>query len=133
MQRASYSPARSVGLRSIVGVLTLVAVIGLLLVAFYKPFPVITITNAAGQPLKNVRLETFGSETQGQTRELGTLAAGESRDVSVRSYEVTVMALKFELGGKLIEHQNEPLPLMQGQSMTFTVEVGGKVTSIFLY
>jgi hypothetical protein len=122
-----------VGLHAVIGVAALVAVIALLLVAFYKPFPTITIINAADQPLQDLRLKTFGSESQGETHELGTLEVGQSEEVTVRSYEVTVLGLTFEIDGEPVQHENDPLPLTQGQAMRFTVEPGGKVTGVFLY
>lgn len=132
MENISNSGARPVGLHAIIGVFVMVAVIGLLLVVFYKPFPLVTIINAADKPIENVELQTLGSETQVETHQLGTLNVGESIDVSVRSYEVTVLTLKFELDGEATEFKNDPLPIKQGQGWRLTVERGGKVTGTFL-
>jgi hypothetical protein len=117
---------------AVVGVFILVAVIALFLVVFYKPFPLITVINAADHPLENVALQTLGSEMQRETHDLGTLAVGESRDVTVRSYEVTLLSLSFEIQGKVVEHANDPLPIKQGQAWRLTVERGGKVTPTYM-
>jgi hypothetical protein len=123
---------RPVGLHAIVGVFIMVAVIGLLLVVFYQPFPIVTVINATDHPLEHVELQTVGSETHAETHELGMLTAGKSLDVTVRSYEVTVLGLKFELEGEVVEFKNDPLPIKQGQGWRLTVERGGKVTGTYL-
>ena len=128
IESESYPRSRPIGLHAIIGVVTLVAVIGLLLVAFYKPFPTITVLNAANGPLQNVVLQTLGSEAHGETHELGTLQVGQSLDVTVRSYEVTVLSMTFELDGKLIEYKGDPLPITQGQIWRITVGPDGVVS-----
>lgn len=133
MDSEPFSQSRPIGLHTIVAVVALIAVIALLLIAFYKPFPTITVINAADAPIENIELQTLGSEALAQTHDLGTLEVGESRDVSVRSYEVIVVGIRFELRGKPIEHEGDRLPLTQGQAWRITVEPGGEVTGAYVY
>ena len=129
----SYPRARPIGLHAIIGMVALVAVIGLLLVAFYKPFPTVTVLNASEGPIQNLVLQTLGSETHGETHELGSLEVGESGELTVRSYEVTVLAMTFELNGKPFEHKGDPFPITQGQTWRMTVGPGGEVTGSLDY
>jgi hypothetical protein len=132
IENQSSARGRPIGLSAVAGVILIVALVSLFLVVFYKPFPLVTVINAADRKIENVALQTLGSESQVETHDLGTLEVGQSQEVTVRSYEVTVLSLQFELDGQAIEHQNDPLPIKQGQAWTLTVEPAGKVTATYL-
>jgi hypothetical protein len=132
MENEPTARSRPIGLSAVIGVFLIVALISLFLVVFYKPFPLVTVINAADHPLENVVLQTVGSEAEIETHDLGALQVGQSQEVSVRSYEATVLSLQFELLGETKEHKNDPLPIKQGQAWTLTVEPGGKVTAMYL-
>ena len=133
MEQQQTGRARPVGLHAAIGIMTLVAIIGLLLVAFYEPFPTITVLNAADQPIKNVSLQTDDFETQIETHSLGTLQVGQSREVTVRAYQARVVALSFEMNGEIVQHRSDPLPITQGQVWRLTVGRGGKVTGAYAH
>jgi hypothetical protein len=122
---------RPIGLHSIIAVAVIVLAVILFLVAFYKPFPTITVINAADAPIEDVQLQTLDADLVARTHQLGTLQVGESREVTVRSYEVTVEGLVFELEDERVEHTSEPLPLTPGQAWRLTVERDGKVIGIY--
>ena len=125
------SQPKPIGLHTILAVAALIIAVVLFLVAFYEPFPTITVTNAADAPLEDVELHTLDADLQPQTHRLGTLQVGESRDVTVRSFEVTIERLIFQLDDKPFEHKSEPLPLTPGQAWRLTVEPDGEVIGVY--
>lgn len=127
------SQPKPIGLYSLVGFVVLILAVVLFLVAFYKPFPSVTVINVGDAPIEDVELHTIDADLLARTHELGTLQVGEAREVTIRSYEVTVQGLIFELGDERIEHESEPLPLTPGQAWRLTVEPGGEVTGVYVY
>jgi len=118
---------RPIGLRAVIGVVVLVAVVALLLIAFYKPFPTIQVFNATDVELSDVVLETFGSETHAESFMLGTLSAGESGEVVVRSYEVSVLRLTYQSPEGEVEYRSQGGMLKPGQVWRMTIAESGQV------
>ena len=130
MEPPTQQPYR-IGMHSIVGVVMLILAVVLFLVIFYKPFPTVTVINAADMPLADVELQTIDADLVAETHELGTLQVGEAREVTVRSYEVIVQGLVFELDDERVEHESEPLPLTPGDAWRMTVGRDGEVTGVY--